>query len=125
MTPEQMATLKAVQQDLARTTAGAGMARTAGSDTAQNLASQNLLAQTLGPKLAKMTSVQTLGRPAQFILSRAEPKIQDQIIKALENPQYAAQLMNEAKKGGNAAKVVAVLIRMAAVGAGTTAAQEE
>jgi hypothetical protein len=117
MTPDDLSTLQAVKADLARSTAGQGLARTAGSDTAQNLASQNLLATSVGPTLAKTTVGKTLAAPAQLIFSRAEPRVQDQIIKALENPQYAAQLMQQAKTNQGAAKVVAIIRRMAAAGA--------
>jgi hypothetical protein len=99
MTPEQMASLTGVAKDLARKATSEDMAKTVGSTTAQNLASQNILRQTMGPfglpqSWAESTLMQTAARPAQFAYSKiAEPRIEEVLAQALMDPKLAAKLM--------------------------------
>lgn len=121
--PEQLATLNAIRSDLARGQSAQNMGRAVGSNTAQNLASQNLLRRTLGTlgapeSLAENTILRTVARPYQFISQMGEPKIQDALARALLDPQEAARLMATAE-GTPFAKMLSDILSRTAVAGGT------
>lgn len=103
MTPEQMGVITGVAKDLARKASSDDMARGLGSNTAQNLATQNILRQMFGPlglpqSFAESTFMQTLAKPMNLIYSGiGEQKIADALGRGLLSPQEAARLMTSKK----------------------------
>lgn len=99
MEPEQMAALEGVARDLARKANANELGRAAGSNTAQNLVSDNLLAQLGGPfGLREGGTIHTvlatvLGRPVQWIAHASQPQLQSALAEAMLDPQRAAQLL--------------------------------
>jgi hypothetical protein len=105
LNPQQMTTLRQIGEQLARRANAADLGRAAGSNTAQNLAGQNLLRQFLGPlglpesTLGRATQGvlgQSLMRPYGVVAKAAEPDILQQLSRASLDPQYAAQLLSRA-----------------------------
>lgn len=97
-TPEQMAAVRAVADELSTVGAVEAAARASGSPTAQNLASQNVLRQFLGPtglpeSWAESTLLNSIMRPVQFAAKAGEPKITNRLAEAMLNPQDAAALL--------------------------------
>lgn len=101
--PDQLAKLKAVTGEVDKVGAVARAGNGPGSATAQRLASQNVLRQTLGPtglpqSWAESTMLNTAMRPVQFAYNGvAEPKIQQVITELLLDPSKAAAAMQAAK----------------------------
>lgn len=98
MTPEQLSTIRAIADELSTTSAVEAAARASGSPTAQNLASQNVLRQFLGPtglpeSWAESTLLNSIMRPVQFVAKAGEPKITNRLAEAMLNPQEAAALL--------------------------------
>ena len=92
LSPAQMDTLGSVGKDLARSSNVTRNAAAAGSDTSQNLVSQNILKQVLGPTglptgWAENTLLQSVLRPAQYVGALAEPRLIDQAGQTLLNPE--------------------------------------
>lgn len=101
MTPDQMKTIQAIADEIGLQSAVADAGKAVGSNTAQNLASQNVLRQLLGPTGLPQTwsenaLLATLMRPAQFVAKAAEPKITNRLANAMLNPQEAAALLEMA-----------------------------
>lgn len=102
MTPDQMATIQGVGKQLQAKTAADNLARSVGSNTAQNLAGQNLLRQLAGP-LGFSESVlsgplaQSVLRPVSWAASATEPTLQAKLAQALMDPQMAASMMEGVK----------------------------
>jgi hypothetical protein len=96
--PESQQAMTGVAQDLAKRAAIADMARGPGSNTAQNLATRNVLRQTMGPLgipegFAESTLAQTLAKPLNLIYGGvAEPAAQRRLAEALLDPALGAQL---------------------------------
>lgn len=102
MGPQHMRTLNQVGQQLARRANADELGRAVGSNTAQNLISQNALRMIAGPlglshttaeALAHNSLAQTLLRPLQFSAKLAEPRIMDLLAKASLDPKYANELL--------------------------------
>ena len=111
-----MQTVQQIGEQLARRSNAAEAGRAAGSNTAQNLMSQDMLRQVLGPlglpdnalsRAASSTFGQTLTRPAQFITKAGEAPIMDMLTEASLNPQRAAELL---RMNANQAKPPAVTL---------------
>lgn len=105
MDPGQIATIRNVAADLARKVNSEELGRSVGSNTAQNLVSQNILRQALGPtglpqSWAESTLLQTLLRPVQFAAKAGETKVTPIIGDALLNPQEAARLLLRGRQKG-------------------------
>jgi hypothetical protein len=101
MTPDQLSTIRAIADELSVTGAVETAARASGSPTAQNLASQNVLRQFLGPtglpeSWAESALLNTIMRPVQFAAKAGEPKITNRLAEALLNPKDAAALLEMA-----------------------------
>lgn len=98
MTPEQMAALGAVRNEL-ETVANLGQAANGpGSQTAKMLASQNLLQRIAGPlglpqSFAESVLARSLMRPVQFGMQAAEPRIQEAIARGLLDPAEALRML--------------------------------
>lgn len=97
--------LEAVAKDMARATTAENMGRAVGSNTAQNLAAQNLLRRTIGPigmpeKWAESNVLQGLLAPYTGIakLGGVEAAVQERLARAAMDPRDAASLLEQALK---------------------------
>lgn len=102
LTPQQMAGLDAVRNELELAANLSSSANGPGSQTAKSLASQNLLRQIMGPtglpqSWAESALLQSFVRPVQFAMKAAEPKVQNRLAEILLNPEQAAGAMAMAK----------------------------
>jgi hypothetical protein len=90
----EMDALNRVIADLDRAALSHNAVRSAGSDTFQNLASQNMIGQTLGGGVANNTLLRTVGRrPLDFLYKPAEEKMQALLAEGFLKPQRGAELM--------------------------------
>lgn len=101
MTPDALKTVQGVLSDLQRKATSEDLAKTVGSNTAKNLASTQLMRNILGPmglpqSWAESVIASSLARPAQFAMKGAEGRIQDVLGKAMLDPVFAAQIMQQA-----------------------------
>lgn len=109
MSPEQMDILTNVARDLSRRSATEDAMRGIGSNTGQNLAAQNIVASIVGPlglpqsfgqnALKNLLSVPYLGGAIKFGTSGAEEAVQNELAKALLDPQRAAELIRRTQPG--------------------------
>ena len=105
MEPDQLAQIRGVSGEVDRAAAIARAENGPGSATAQRLASQNVLRQTLGPlgapeSWSESTLLNTLMRPVQFGYNQiAEPRIQQELADALLDPSRALALLKAAQSG--------------------------
>lgn len=102
LTPQQMAGVNAVREELELAANLASAANGPGSQTAKSLASQNLLRRIIGPtgmpqSWSESALLQGLARPIQFAMKTAEPKIQNRLAEILLDPQQAATVMEMAR----------------------------
>ncbi len=101
MTKDQMGVIEGVAKDLARKASADDMVRGVGSNTAQNLATQNVLRRSFGPlgmpeSWAESAMLQTFFKPLNLIYSGVgEKRIADALGKGLLDPQTAARLMTQ------------------------------
>jgi hypothetical protein len=100
MAPTDVRALENVARDLGRKTFAQEAGKATGSNTAQNLASQNMLRRLLGPtglpeSWAESTMLQGLLSPVQLgsKLSGADQKIMDRIAQGLLDPSNGAGLL--------------------------------
>jgi hypothetical protein len=105
MTPQQLQTMGAIRDDLARQAFAQSANRAAGSPTAQNLASQNVLRQTLGPMgipeglqapLNSLFNMSSLGKLVNLISTVYQPlsaRSPEQLYRALLDPRHAKQIL--------------------------------
>lgn len=109
MSPQNMQKLKDVAADMARSARAENAGRAAGSNTAQNLAAQNLLRRALGPtgmpqSWAEAGPLQALLSPYTGLtkLAGSEANIMDRIARAALDPQDAASLLLMAQQPSRA-----------------------
>lgn len=105
MTPDQLRVINSVADDLSTLSAVEAAGRAPGSPTAQNLASQNVLRQLLGPtglpqSWSESAMLQTLLRPVQFAAKAGEPRIVNRLAQAMMSPEDAAVLLQMAQTPG-------------------------
>lgn len=100
MQPQDVATLKNVVADMARSAAAEDAGRALGSPTAQNLAAQNLLRRTLGPtglpqSWAESTALQGLLSPYSALtrMAGSDRAVMERLARASLDPQDAASLL--------------------------------
>lgn len=97
--PSQMQTIENVAKDLARKANADDMARANGSNTARNLATQNILRQIFGPvglpeAWSEAALLQTVMKPLNLVYSGVgEPRIGEALARGLLQPEEAARLM--------------------------------
>jgi hypothetical protein len=97
MTPEQMHTLGAVAQDLARKANAQDLGRGVGSDTFQKLAVDNIAARSGAPRVVGAAlNMPGVSKVAKFLYSQPEEQIQSLLAQALLDPKMAAGLMRRA-----------------------------
>lgn len=91
---DQMSLLRNLAADLNASQLSASAGRAVGSNTLQNMAQNNLLAEALGRRIGGSSVAQTtLGRALQIPYGMANKRIQEQLGNALLNPQLAAKLL--------------------------------
>lgn len=105
MNPQDIAKLQAVAKDMARAANAEDMGRAVGSNTAQNLAAQNLLRRTLGPtglpqSWAESNALQALLAPYTGLtkLSGSENAVMNRLLHASMNPADANALLMMAQQ---------------------------
>lgn len=117
LSPEARQTIEAVAKDLTRQASTQRLASAAGSDTAQNLATQNIVNRVLGPmgagkySDAAATRMFPATRVLNMIYSPADDMITQELAAAMTNPKYAAQLMNHAAPSRTVEEIAALLSR--------------
>lgn len=104
LTPQQLADVEGVAEALGRRANADELGRAPGSPTAQNLVSQNLLRQVLGPlglpeSIAENTLAQTVMRPFQFAGQLSEPRVLSRLGNAMLNPDDGIALLERANGG--------------------------
>lgn len=105
LSPDQMRTVTQVAMQLARRDNADNVGRAIGSNTAQNLISQNMLRQMLGPlglpqgwaeRAAQSTLLQTGTRPLQWAGQIGQGRVMGNLARAALEPQYAQGLLTQA-----------------------------
>lgn len=92
MTPEQLATLENIREDLARSVMARDLGRGPGSDTVQKLAMTNLMQQSGLPLGVLKTP--GLGRAANWLYQGADDEMRAILAKTLLDPKATADLMS-------------------------------
>lgn len=122
LSPAQMQTVTQVGQQLARRANADELGRAVGSNTSQNIISQSVLRQALGPlglpesmaeRAAQSTFGQSLLRPAQWATGAGMPRIMDRLAESALSPDKAAALL---KQGANPAVARAIWERQGLAG---------
>lgn len=98
LTPEQLQTLEAVKQDLARKAAGQDLGRAVGSNSFQNISTGHLLERSGVPTwMRNLSALQIPGnlaaRLGKTVYADADRQMQEALAQALLNPKQAAELM--------------------------------
>jgi hypothetical protein len=100
--PSQQRVLKQIGEQLARRANADEVGRAVGSPTGQNMVSQNVLRQVLGPlglpesslqRAAESTLAQSVMRPAQFAGNLGEKRIIERLAEAGLDPKEARRLL--------------------------------
>jgi hypothetical protein len=115
LSPEQFRTATSVAKDLARKANADELGKALGSNTAQNLVSQNVLRQMLGPtglpqSWAENTMLMSAMRPMQWAAQVAEPRVVNRLGQAALDPQDAARLLAMREGQGLLGRVPAELL---------------
>lgn len=97
MEPQQLETLSAIAQDLARKSNAQNLGRGPGSNTFQNFAMDNLASQSGAPRvLGAAMNLPGVSKVSKFLYSGPEEKIRTAIAQAMLDPKSAGKLMNSA-----------------------------
>lgn len=94
-------TLNAVAQDLLRKEAAQNLGRAPGSNTLQNILSQNLLERISGPlgipqSFAQSVAAQTIMRPYDWVMRAAQPRVAGLLSDAIVDPALGARFLTQA-----------------------------
>lgn len=104
MEPDQISAIQAIADELSRTAAVAKVGNGPGAASAQRLASQNILQQTLPRSWAGSDLVQTAAKPLNVIYGGiTDPKIQKLLADAILDPNLAATLAKKQFTSGPSA----------------------
>lgn len=111
MTPEQMNTITGVANDLGRYANAQEAGKAFGSNTAQNLVSQDILKQTLGPlglptSWAESSLGETLLRPVSWATKVPERKALEALGNAMLDPAEAERLLQMALRSRQQAGLI-------------------
>lgn len=106
--PQQLSSLNAIKDDLARSVQARDLGRGPGSDTVQKLSMTNLLQQSGLPM--GVLDVPGLGRLGNWAYSNADDKMKAALAKALLNPREAASIMEKGVPRENA-KALSLALR--------------
>jgi hypothetical protein len=102
MEPEQLSKLHMVAEQLGRRANADELGKAIGSNTGQNMVSQNILRQLLGPlglpestiqRAAESTLLQSVMRPAQFAGQLGEERVMQTLAKAALDPKVAKEML--------------------------------
>jgi hypothetical protein len=112
MTPDQMGSLEGIGQDLARKANAQKLGKEyGGSDTFQKLALSNIAERSGAPGVVGTAlDLPGVSKVAKFLYRDPEEKIQTKIAQSLLDPKTAAQLMEEAIKGGKPRPIGNILL---------------
>lgn len=102
MNTSDVQALENVAYDMSRKQFAQEAGRATGSNTAQNLISQNMLRRLLGPTglpegMVDNTILSTLLRPLDFAGQRAAPRIQNNLAELMLDPERAAQALQASR----------------------------
>lgn len=95
MTPEQLATLNNLKEDLARSVKARDMGRGPGSDTTQKLAMSNIMQQSGLPM--GVLNLPGVGRFSNWLYSHSDEQMRNALSKMLLDPQETARIMGMSK----------------------------
>lgn len=107
MSSDQMAKLNQIGRQLGRRTSADELGKAIGSNTGQNLVSQNFVRQLLGPlglpqsmteRAASSTLAQSVMRPVQWVGSVGEDQVLKRLAQASLDPQVAQSLLQKGVK---------------------------
>ncbi len=104
MSPQHVATLNSIRDELSANSAAQAAGRVPGSPTAQYLAGQDIVSKIAGPlgipkSAATSTFVENmLSRPTSFLVKTPEEKLIGLLSEAMLNPKKAAELVAKAKQ---------------------------
>lgn len=102
MDPSQMGTLNQIGRTVVRKTTNENLGRAVGSNTGQNIVSQNVVRQFLGPlglpestmqRAAESTLLQTVMRPAQWAGKLGEQRAMGLLAEAALDPKIAEEML--------------------------------
>lgn len=134
MQPQQMTKLNLIAEQLGRRSNADELGRAVGSNTGQNMVSQNVLRQLLGPlglpestiqRAAESTLLQSVMRPAQFAGQLGEQRVMQTLARASLDPKVAKEML----RVGIDPKSISLLLRnqqfiAPALASGTQAARQ-
>lgn len=115
LSPGQRQTVQQIGEQLGRRANADELGRAVGSNTGQNVISQNTLAQFLGPlglpqglaaRAAQSSLGQSIVRPLNFLTQAGTPKVMDQLANAALDPQTAKGLLQMAAKNPRIAQML-------------------
>lgn len=111
MEPDQLATINNVANELGNTARAQELGMSKGSPTAQNLISQDMLRQILGPTglpqtWAEAVLPQTLMRPVQAVYKLPEQRVIGLLAQAAIDPALAKQLLTRSRSSSSFAKLL-------------------
>lgn len=113
MTPEQMASLKGLRDDLGRANFAETAGKGGGSDTVQKLAYSNMLdASGLPSAIGRLPGAGLVGRGADFLYKRSNDEMRQQLAEALLDPGTTAKLMKGAMPSQQAKALSEMLRRI-------------
>jgi hypothetical protein len=99
LSPDQMASITGIAQDLARKANAQDLGRGVGSDTFQKLSMQNISGQSgMAPFTRGLLELPGVSRATAWAYRDTDQKMQDLLADALLDPQKAASLMEKANK---------------------------
>jgi hypothetical protein len=111
LTPDQMQLLRNLAADLNSSQLAMNSGRAVGSNTVQNLGTNNLLSGILGSHIGGSTPVTAMaGRLLQLPYGRANEQITERLGNALLNPQEAARIL--ARRQGPMSPLVENALRL-------------